>query len=48
MPPSGRISRTVQGFPVGGEEVHALPGGQFPEDSLRVQRILVMLRYVGA
>ncbi len=46
MPPSGRISRTVQGFPVGGEEVRALPVRQFSEDPLRVQRILVNPRWI--
>src|ERR1039457_2166936 len=48
MSPSGRISRTVQGFPVGGEEVRALPVGQFPEDPLRVQRILRTFSGLGA
>ena len=47
MPPSGRISRTIHGFPVGGEEVRALRVGQFPEDPLWVQRILVMLSGLG-
>src|ERR1035437_2284254 len=48
MPPSGRISRTVQGFPVSGKEVRALPVGQFRQDPLRVQRVLVMLSGLGA
>jgi hypothetical protein len=48
LPPPGRISRTIQGFPVGGEEVRTLPVRQFPEDSLRVQRFLVMLSGLGA
>jgi hypothetical protein len=47
-PTQVKISRTVQGFPVGGEEVRALRVGQFPEDLLRVQRILVILSGLGA
>ena len=48
MSPSGRISRTVQGVQVGGEEVCAFSVGQFHEDPLRVQRVLVMLSGPGA
>jgi hypothetical protein len=48
MPPPGRISRTVQGFPVGSEKVRALPFRQFPQDPLRIQRILHMFSWLGA
>ncbi len=33
MPPSGRISRTVQRFRVGGKEIRALPVEQFRSGS---------------
>ena len=48
MSSPGRISRTVQCGPVFGEEVRAFPVGQFLEDPLRVQRVLVILSGLGA